>query len=79
MAEITAQMVKELRDMTGLGMMEMQKSDSEVNRRRHENRRRPAADQEWRQGEQGSRTYVAAEGMVAAYIAPDGRSGAWSK
>ncbi len=52
MAEITAGMVKELRELTGLGMMECKKALEEA-ARRHEEGRGAAAHQERRQGLQG--------------------------
>ena len=69
MAEITAQMVKELRDLTGLGMMECKKALAET-----------AGDMKAaedllriKSGAKASKAAgrIAAEGMVGAYITPD--------
>ncbi len=74
MADITASMVKELRDLTGLGMMECKKALTET-----------AGDMKAaedllriKSGAKASKAAgrIAAEGMVGAYIAADGRSGA---
>ena len=74
MADITASMVKELRDLTGLGMMECKKALTET-----------AGDMKAaedllriKSGAKASKAAgrIAAEGMVGAYIAPDSRSGA---
>ncbi|KIO50236.1 translation elongation factor Ts [Nitrosospira sp. NpAV] len=74
MADITAQMVKELRDMTGLGMMECKKALTETS-----GDIKAAEDLlRIKSGAKASKAAgrVAAEGMVAAYIAPDGKLGA---
>ncbi|ARO87253.1 translation elongation factor Ts [Nitrosospira lacus] len=74
MADITAQMVKELRDMTGLGMMECKKALTETG-----GDVKAAEDLlRIKSGAKASKAAgrIAAEGMVAAYIAPDGKSGA---
>ncbi|PTR13463.1 MULTISPECIES: translation elongation factor Ts [unclassified Nitrosospira] len=74
MAEITAQMVKELRDLTGLGMMECKKALSETG-----GDMKAAEDLlRIKSGAKASKAAgrIAAEGMVAAHIAPDGKSGA---
>ncbi len=74
MADITAGMVKELRDLTGLGMMECKKALTET-----------AGDMKAaedllriKSGAKASKAAgrIAAEGMIGAYIAADGRSGA---
>jgi len=74
MADITASMVKELRDLTGLGMMECKKALTET-----------AGDMKAaedllriKSGAKASKAAgrIAAEGMVGAYIAADSRSGA---
>jgi elongation factor Ts len=74
MADITASRVKELRDLTGLGMMECKKALTET-----------AGDMKAaedllriKSGAKASKAAgrIAAEGMVGAYIATDGRSGA---
>ena len=74
MAEITAQMVKELRDLTGLGMMECKKALSETS-----GDMKAAEDLlRIKSGAKASKAAgrIAAEGIVAAHIAPDGKSGA---
>jgi len=73
MAEISAGLVKELRELTGLGMMECKKALAE-------------AGGDLRKAEEllrirgGARSKVAgritAEGVVAAYVAPDAKAGA---
>jgi len=74
MADITAGMVKELRDLTGLGMMECKKALTET-----------AGDMKAaedllriKSGAKASKAAgrIAAEGMVGVYIATDSRSGA---
>ena len=74
MAEITASMVKELREATGLGMMECKKALSETNGDFK------AAEELLRikSGAKASKaaTRVTAEGVVASYISADGKSGA---
>jgi len=73
MAEITASMVKELREATGLGMMECKKalveSDGDFK----------AAEEQLRikSGAKASKaaSRVTAEGVVSAFIAADGKSG----
>jgi elongation factor Ts len=74
MADITAQRVKELRDMTGLGMMECKKALTETG-----GDIKAAEDLlRIKSGAKASKAAgrVASEGMVAAYIARDGKSGA---
>ena len=74
MAEITAQMVKELRDLTGLGMMECKKALAETggDMKASEDLLRI------RSGAKASKAAgrTAAEGMVGAYITPDRKHGA---
>ena len=74
MADITAGMVKELRDLTGLGMMECKKAltESAGDMKAAEDLLRIKS------GAKASKaaSRIAAEGMVAAYIAADGKSGA---
>lgn len=74
MADITAQMVKELRETTGLGMMECKKAlaESEGDMKAAEDLLRIKS------GAKASKAAgrIAAEGMVAAYVSPDGKSGA---
>jgi elongation factor Ts len=74
MADITAQMVKELREMTGLGMMECKKALTETG-----GDMKAAEDLlRIKSGAKASKAAgrVAAEGMVAAHISADGASGA---
>ncbi|MBI3223328.1 MAG: elongation factor Ts [Nitrosomonadales bacterium] len=74
MAEITAGMVKELRELTGLGMMECKKALVESNGDMK------AAEEQLRikSGAKASKaaSRVTAEGVVSAFIAADGKSGA---
>jgi elongation factor Ts len=74
MAEITASMVKELRERTGLGMMECKKALTEAN-----------GDMEKaedllriKSGAKASKAAgrIAAEGVIGSYVSPDGRIGA---
>lgn len=74
MAEITATMVKELREATGLGMMECKKALTETNGDFK------AAEELLRikSGAKASKaaTRVTAEGVVSAFVAADGKTGA---
>lgn len=74
MAEVTASMVKELREATGLGMMECKKALVEANGDFK------SAEEQLRikSGAKASKaaTRVTAEGVVSAFIAPDGKAGA---
>ncbi len=74
MAEITAGMVKELREATGLGMMECKKALVEANGDFK------VAEEQMRikSGAKASKasSRVTAEGVVSAFIAVDGKSGA---
>ena len=74
MAEITASMVKELREATGLGMMECKKALVEANGDMKE------AEEQMRikSGAKASKASarITAEGVVSAFIAPDGKAGA---
>ncbi len=74
MAEITASMVKELREATGLGMMECKKALTETNGDFK------AAEELLRikSGAKASKaaSRVTAEGVVSIYITPDGKTGA---
>jgi elongation factor Ts len=74
MAEITASMVKELREATGLGMMECKKALVEANGDFK------VAEEQMRikSGAKASKasSRVTAEGVVSAFIAVDGKSGA---
>lgn len=74
MAEITAGMVKELRELTGLGMMECKKALAEA-----DGDLKAAEDLlRIRSGAKASKAAgrVAAEGVVAAFVAADGKTGA---
>ena len=74
MAEITASMVKELREATGLGMMECKKALVETNGDAK------AAEELLRikSGAKASKAAarITAEGIVSSYIAADGKTGA---
>jgi len=74
MAEITAGMVKELRELTGLGMMECKKALVEANGDMK------VAEEQMRikSGAKASKasSRVTAEGVVGAYISVDGKLGA---
>jgi len=74
MAEITAGLVKELREMTGLGMMECKKALSETagDLRKAEELLRIKS------GAKASKAAgrIAAEGAIGAYLSPDARLGA---
>jgi len=73
MAEVTAALVKELREMTGLGMMEckkaLQESDGDIGKAEEFLRIRSGA----KASKAASR--VAAEGVVGVYISADGKLG----
>ena len=73
MAEITAGLVKELRDMTGLGMMECKKALSEAggDLRKAEELLRIRSGA--KAGKVAGR--IAAEGVIGAYLSPDARLG----
>lgn len=74
MVEISAAMVKQLREITGLGMMECKKALSETG-----GEMKAAEDLlRVRSGAKASKAAgrVAAEGAVSAYIAADGKTGA---
>ena len=74
MAEITAAMVKELRELTGLGMMECKKALTEA-----QGDMKAAEDLlRIRSGAKASKAAgrIAAEGMVAAFVSADGKTGA---
>src|SRR5450756_877749 len=74
MSEITASMVKELREATGLGMMECKKALVEAKGDLK------AAEEQLRikSGAKASKaaSRVTAEGVVSAFIAKDGKTGA---
>ena len=74
MAEITASMVKELREMTGLGMMECKKALAETN-----GDMKAAEDLlRIKSGAKASKAAgrITAEGVVGAYVSADGSCGA---
>ena len=73
MAEITAGLVKELRELTGLGMMECKKALTEANGD-------PKKAEELLRIKSGAKASkaagrVAAEGVIGAYLSPDAKSG----
>jgi elongation factor Ts len=74
MAEITASLVKELRERTGLGMMECKKAlteaDGNIDKAEELLRIKSGAKASKAAGR------VAAEGIVAAYVSPDAKTGA---
>ena len=74
MAEITAAMVKELREATGLGMMECKKALTEANG----DLKKAEEILRIKSGAKASKvaSRVAAEGTMAAFIAADGKLGA---
>ncbi len=74
MADITASMVKELRELTGLGMMDCKKALMETS-----GDIKAAEDLlRIKSGAKANKAAgrIAAEGVVGAYITPDGKSGA---
>lgn len=74
MAEITAAMVKELRELTGLGMMECKKALTET-----DGDLKKAEDLlRIKSGAKASKaaSRVAAEGVIGAYLSPDAKLGA---
>lgn len=74
MAEVTAGMVKELRELTGLGMMECKKALTETN-----GDMKAAEDLlRIKSGAKASKAAgrIAAEGVIGAYISADGKQGA---
>jgi elongation factor Ts len=74
MAEITAGMVKELRERTGLGMMECKKALVEANGDMKEAEEQMRIKSGAKASKAASR--VTAEGVVNAFISNDGKSGA---
>ena len=74
MAEISAGLVKELRELTGLGMMECKKAlaESGGDLKKAEELLRIKS------GAKASKaaSRIAAEGVIGAYVSPDGRTGA---
>jgi len=73
MAEISAGLVKELREMTGLGMMECKKALAEANG----DLKKAEELLRIKSGAKASKAAgrIAAEGVVAAYLAPDAKLG----
>jgi len=73
MAEITAALVKELREMTGLGMMECKKALAEAGG----DLKKAEELLRIRSGAKASKAAgrVAAEGVIGAYLSPDARLG----
>lgn len=74
MAEITASMVKELRELTGLGMMECKKALSEAG-----GDMKAAEDLlRIRSGAKATKAAgrIAAEGVISGFVSPDGKQGA---
>jgi elongation factor Ts len=74
MAEVTAGMVKELRELTGLGMMECKKALVEANGDLKQAEEQLRIKSGAKASKAASR--VTAEGVVSAYIANDAKSGA---
>ena len=74
MAEITAGLVKELREMTGLGMMECKKALSEAGG----DLKKAEELLRIKSGAKASKAAgrVAAEGVIGAYLSPDAKVGA---
>ena len=74
MAEISARLVKELREMTGLGMMECKKAlaEAEGDLKKAEELLRVRSGA--KAGKAAGR--IAAEGVIGAYLSPDAKQGA---
>jgi len=74
MAEITASMVKELRELTGLGMMECKKALEEA----HGDMKKAEELLRIKSGAKANKaaSRIAAEGVIGAYVSPDGKLGA---
>jgi elongation factor Ts len=74
MAEITAALVKELRELTGLGMMECKKALEEA----HGDLKKAVELLRIKSGAKASKaaSRVAADGAIGSYISPDGKLGA---
>src|SRR3979409_2702330 len=74
MAEISAGLVKELRELTGLGMMECKKAlaECEGDLKKAEELLRIKS------GAKASKaaSRIAAEGVIGTYVSPDGKTGA---
>src|SRR5215212_7567565 len=74
MADITAGMVKELRELTGLGMMECKKALEEAGGDMQKAEELLRIKSGAKANKAASR--VAADGAVATWLSPDGKSGA---
>src|SRR5512139_3054615 len=74
MAEITAGLVKELRELTGLGMMECKKALAEAGGDLKKAEELLRIKSGAKAGKAAGR--VAAEGVIAAFLSADGRTGA---
>jgi len=74
MAEITAGLVKELRELTGLGMMECKKALTEAGGDLKKAEELLRIKSGAKAGKAASR--VAAEGVIASFLSADGRTGA---
>src|SRR5947209_16850056 len=74
MAEITAAMVKELREITGLGMMECKKALEEAGG----DLKKAEELLRIKSGAKASKaaSRIAAEGVVGSFVSPDGKLGA---
>src|SRR6185436_11724054 len=74
MAEISAALVKELRELTGLGMMECKKALAEAGG----DLRKAEELLRIRSGAKANKaaSRIAAEGVIGAYVSPDGKLGA---
>jgi elongation factor Ts len=74
MAEISAALVKELRELTGLGMMECKKALTEAGGDIKKAEELLRIKSGAKANKAASR--VAAEGVIGAYVSPDGKTGA---
>jgi elongation factor Ts len=74
MAEITAALVKELRELTGLGMMECKKALAEAGGDIKKAEELLRVKSGAKANKAASR--IAAEGVIGAYVSPDGKVGA---
>ena len=74
MTEITADLVKELRELTGLGMMECKKALTEAGGDLKKAEELLRIKSGAKAGKAASR--VAAEGVIGAYLSPDAKAGA---
>jgi elongation factor Ts len=74
MAEISAGLVKELRELTGLGMMECKKALAEAGGDLKKAEELLRIKSGAKANKAASR--IAAEGVIGAYVAPDGKAGA---